>query len=451
MRNLTHRKTIAVLCSLMFWLSLIGLSARELSTQNDTLALRGGIIITVTQGPIANATLLIKDGKIAAMGQDVKIPEGAKIIDVSGYTILPGLIDSFTNLGTTEIEPLDRDFDEATSPVTPHLRIIDALNPENSFIPIARKNGVTAALTAPGEGNLLSGQSALICLCGKTMEDMVLKFPVAVHGNLGETSKLRYAEKGQMPSTRMGAAALLRQTLIDARAYADKLLAYEKELEEYKNKTKKTKKEEIARQEKHKKSETSEEEQLQEPLRPETDFKLKSLIPILKGEQYLVLRANRLDDIYTALRIAGEFGIKIVINHGAEAYKVADKLAQRNIPVLVGPVGSYFQRIETRGSLYENVVRLNQAGVKIAFQTGSVENISNLLYQAELAVKYGLPYEEALKALTLYPAQIFGVDDRIGSLEKGKIANLVVFDRDPLKRLSRVKKVVIRGRVFSYD
>ncbi len=178
------------------------------------------------------------------------------------------------------------------------------------------------------------------------------------------------------------------------------------------------------------------------------DFKLRSLIPILKGEQYLVLRANRQDDILTALRIAEEFAIKIVINHGAEAYKLADKLAQKNIPVLVGPVESYFQRIETRGALYENVVKLHQAGVKIAFQTGSVENVSALLYQAESAVSYGLPYDEAVKALTLYPAQIFGVDDKIGSLEKGKLANLVVFDGDPLKQLSRVKMVVVKGKVF---
>ena len=143
-----------------------------------------------------------------------------------------------------------------------------------------------------------------------------------------------------------------------------------------------------------------------------------------------------------------EFGIKIVINHGAEAYKVADKLAEKNIPVLVGPVGSYFQRIETREAQYENVAKLQKAGVKIAFQTGSVENVSNLLYQAESAVKYGLPYDEAVKALTIYPAQIFGVADKIGSLEKGKIANLVVFDGDPLQNLSRVKMVVIKGQVF---
>lgn len=163
---------------------------------------------------------------------------------------------------------------------------------------------------------------------------------------------------------------------------------------------------------------------------------------------FLIVRANRLDDILTALRIAEEFRLKIIINHGAEAYKVADKLASKNIPVLVGPVASYFQRLETRSAMYENVLHLHKAGVKIAFQTGSVQNISDLLYQAELAVTYGLPYEEAIKALTLYPAQIFGVEDKLGSLEKGKIADVVIFEGDPLNRLSRVRMVIINGKIL---
>ncbi|MFB0564336.1 MAG: amidohydrolase, partial [Candidatus Aminicenantaceae bacterium] len=300
--------------------------------------------------------ILVLDGKIAKVGKNISVPEGAKILNAK--VIIPGLIDSFTNLGTTEIETEDRDFDEATSPITPHLRIIDALNPENSFIPIARKRGVTAALTAPGEGNLLSGQSALIHLSGKTMEEMVVKFPVAVHGSLGEMPKLRYGKEGKMPSTRMGEAALLRQTLIDAQNYLSKILNYEKKLEEYKKK------------EKEREASPSD-----KPFPPSTDFKLLSLFPVIKGEMFLALRANRLDDILTALRIAEEFQLKIIINHGADAYKVADKLSSRNIPVLVGPVASYFQMIETRGALYENVVRLHKAGVKIAFQTGSVKNV----------------------------------------------------------------------------
>lgn len=393
--------------------------------QDKKLAIRGGKLITVTRGDIENGVLLIRNGKIEAIGKDIHIPSDAKVIDASKCTVLPGLIDSFTNLGTTEVELIDKDFDEATSPVTPHLRIIDALNSDNSYIPLARKRGVTAALSAPGEGNLLSGQSALIHLAGQSVEDMVIKFPVAVHGNLGEAPKLRYGKKEKMPSTRMGEAALLRQTLIDAQDHLHKILTYEKKKKEFVKK-----------------------EKGEEPLPPSTDFKLQSLIPVIKGEMFLIFRANRHDDILTALRIAEEFHLKIIINHGAEAYRVADKLASRNIPVLVGPVASYFQRIETRRAAYESVLHLHKAGVKFAFQTGSVQNISDLLYQAELAVTYGLPYEEAIKALTLYPAQIFGVDDELGSLEKGKTADVVIFEGDPLKRLSKVRMVIIKGEIL---
>ncbi|MBN1223447.1 MAG: amidohydrolase family protein [Candidatus Aminicenantes bacterium] len=437
MQIFKNHKIIGTLAGILLLFCFVGLSADE-----DVLAFRAGRIITVTQGTIDNGILLVKGGKIAGIGQNIAIPQGAKVIDAAKYTILPGLIDSFTNLGTTEIESLGSDFDEATSPVTPHLRIVDAINPENSFISIARRSGVTVALTAPGEGNLLSGQSALICLSGDTVEDMVLKVPVAVHGNLGELPKLRYGAKQQMPSTRMGAAALLRQTLIDAREYGNKVLAYEKKLADYRSGKKGDKnegEEEKGKQDKEKEA---------APTPPPRDFKLEPLLPVLKGEMCLIVRANRLDDILTALRIADEFRLKIVLNHGAEAYKIADELAVKNIPVLVGPLADYYQRIETQGALFENVVKLHKAGVKVAFQTGSVQNVSDLLYQAEKAVSYGLPYDEALKALTLYPAQIFGVDDSIGSLENGKAANLVVFEGEPLKRLSRVKMVVIKGKAF---
>jgi len=437
MRKLKKHKLVGLLAGIVLISFLSGFTDEE-----EVLALRGGRIITVTQGTIEKGTVLIKAGKIAAVGQDVVIPREAKVIDAANCTILPGLIDSFTNLGTTEVEPTDRDFDEATSPVTPHLRIIDALNPENSFVPVARCSGVTAALTAPGEGNLLSGQSALICLSGDTAEEMVLKSPAAVHANLGEIPKLRYQAKDQLPSTRMGAAALLRQTLIEAQEYENQILAFEKKLEEYKSRIK----EEKEGKEENKGKEDK--EPLSEPSPPPKDFKLEALIPVLKGEMPLIVRANRLDDILTALRIADEFRLKIILNHGAEAYKVADELAARKIPVLVGPLAEYYQRIETRGALFENVVRLHKAGIKLAFQTGSIANVSDLLYQAEMAVRYGLSDEEAFKMLTLYPAQIFGVDGMIGSLEKGKLANLVVFEGDPLKRPSRVKMVVIKGQVF---
>jgi len=434
------KSALRILTCFLFFLFCAGFSAAE-----DVIAFRAGRIITVTQGTVEDGILLIQGGKIADVGGKTAIPPGAKVIDASKYTIMPGLIDAFTNLGTTEIESLGGDSDEATSPVTPHLRIVDAFNPENRFIPIARRSGITAALTAPGEGNLLSGQSALIFLSGETIEDMVLAFPVAVHGSLGELPKLRYGAKGLTPSTRMGAAALLRQTLIDAGAYGKKIRDYEEKLKEYRSRTGE------AAGGAEKKEEKKDEDLPDEPIPPPVDFKLSALLPLLKGEMPLIVRANRVDDILTALRIADEFGLKIILNHGAEAYKLAGKLAEKKIPVLVGPLSDYFQRLETRDALFTNAVRLHKAGVKIAFQTGSVQNVSDLLYQAEKAVSYGLPYDEALKALTLYPAQIFGVDEMLGSIEKGKSASFVAFEGEPLENLSRVKMVVIRGRVFESE
>lgn len=380
--------------------------------KSPVLAIRDVKLLTVTKGVIANGTILIRDGNIAAIGKDIPIPDGAHIISAEGLWAVPGFIDAFTNLGAADIGAENQDFDEATAPVTPHLRIIDAIDPSNKFIALARKTGITAALSAPGEGNLLSGQSALIHLAGRTVQDMLISFPVALNGSMGELPKLRYGQKGRYPSTRMGIAALLRQTFIDAQSYQQKL-------------------------------------SLPEP--PPRDFKLQALIPVLNKKMPLMLRANRRDDILTLLRIADEYQLKIILNHGAEAYRLADKLAVKKIPVIVGPVFSLQQREETSRAQLENAAVLHKAGVKIAFQTGSVRNVSDLIYQAQTAIKHGLPYQAALEGLTINPAEIYGVADRIGSLEKGKIANIVLFRGDPLDSYSKVVLVIIKGEIVESE
>jgi len=400
------------------------------SAQNRTLALRGGRFYTVSHGIIEGGFLLIRNGKIAAIGKNITIPENVKIIDASECVIVPGFIDAFTNLGTVEYKSIDQDYDEATSPLTPQLWITDAIDPENTFIPLARKMGTTSVLCAPGEGNLLSGQSALIRLKGSTLEQMVIRFPVAVHGSLGELPKMRYGQKGRYPSTRMGEVALLRQTLIEAWEYSNRILDYQQKLGSFQSEQKKGRA-----------------KAADKPVPPPVDFKLQSLIPVLKGSLPLIVRANRMDDILSALRLAEEFRLKIIINHGAEAYRVADMLAARNIPVLVGPYAENKQRLETSQAVWENACLLHKAGVRIAFQSGSHEHFADLLNQARLAVSYGLPSEEALKALTLSPAQIFGVEDRLGSLDEGKSADIVIFDKDPFEAPARLKMIIIEGEV----
>lgn len=405
-----------------------GLSRPE---SNPGLAIRAGRILTVSGGEVTNGLILIRDGKIAAIGKDISCPPGIRIIDAPDGTVCPGLIDSFTNLGTTGPGSEMPDDDEATSPLTPQLQITDSFNPDNEYIPLARQSGVTTVLTAPGEGNLLTGQSALIRLAGGGLAEMLIRFPAGVHGSLGELAKARYGAKQQLPSTRMGSAALLRQTFIQAREYLEKLIRYEQK-----------KSAALAA------AKTGQGTTAAEVEPPAQDQKLQALIPLLKGELPWIVRANRQDDIVTALRLADEFSLKLVINHGAEAWKLADRLAEKKIPVLAGPSGSYFQLNETADASFENAARLSRAGVKIAFQTGSARNFAGLLDEARRAVAHGLPAAEALKALTLYPAQIFGVDDQLGSLEPGKRADLVMFDGDPLAGTARVRMTVIGGQVF---
>ena len=411
---------IPVCCALCCGVS----SARALA-QDETVALRGARLLTITQGVIDNGVLVMSGGRITAIGAQVSIPTGARVIDVAGGTVMPGLIDGFTNLGTADIPSLGRDDDEATDPVTPHLRITDALNPDNRFVPVARNSGVTAALCAPAEGNLLSGQSALIRLAGTSPEEMVLSTPVGTHVSLGEAAKTRYGQKGRAPMTRMGAAALLRQTFVNAKGYADKLAIYERKLAAHE-------------------ADAAE----REPPRPERDLKLEALLPVVAGQKPLIVGADRFDDIYTALRITAEFDLPIILNRGAEAHRLASELVERDIAVIWGPVGASYQELESERGTPATPALLSQAGVRFAFQTGSIENVTGLLHQARSAIIYGLPYEEALKALTLYPAQIFGVADRLGSLEVGKLADIVVFDGDPLEELSKVAMVFIGGKRF---
>lgn len=386
---------------------LILLTSAHRADSSGMIALKGGRIIPVGSPVIEKGTILVENGIIMDIGEDPVIPEGTEVIDVSGCVMIPGLIDAFSHIGTTDISSFGSDHDEATAPVTPHLRITDALNPDNRFIPLARQNGITSALTAPGEGNLISGSSALIRLTGETPEAMIIRTPVAMHGTLGELPKMRYGTKGQSPMTRMGQAALLRDTLTRGREYAAS--------------------------------------------RKDTDasnFKMAALRPVLERKIPLMVRANRLDDILTALRIAGEFNIRIILHHGAEAYRVADTLADRKVPVVLCPPAMFQMRLETTRATFENAAILHRAGVKIAFQTGTVNHLHTLLSQVRAAVANGLPADAALKSVTLFPAQIFGVEDRIGTLEKGKSADLVIFDRHPLESTAKVKMVMVAGQLI---
>jgi imidazolonepropionase-like amidohydrolase len=376
------------------------------------ILIKGGRIVTVTKGTLETGSVLIQGGRITAVGKDLAAPGDALVVDAGGSFVLPGFIDSSTTLGFVEWETVERDDDEAATTLTPQIRAIDAFYSDNTLVPEALRQGVTVALIAPARGNLLSGQGALVHLDGGDIAASTLLSPAAVHGTLGDVFKPRSKATAAPPYTRMGAAALLRQTLVDARAHRDRL-----------------------------RSSTG--------AKPSPQPMLEALVPVLDRERPLVIAANRMDDILTALRIAREFGIRIVISQGAEAWRVRDELAAAKVPVLIMPRTASRLTVETAGGRHDNPALLRGGGVTIAFETGTVQNVGDLLSLAQDAVRYGLPVGEALRALTISPAEIFGVAGDVGSLEEGKLANIVIFSGHPLLSPARVKTVIIKGRIVS--
>ncbi|HMC82788.1 MAG TPA: amidohydrolase family protein [Candidatus Polarisedimenticolia bacterium] len=412
-------------------------SGKAGSEDSSPIALVGGKVFPVSGPPIEGGTVLIRNGKIEAVGKGIPVPPDARRIDASGLWVLPGLIDSRTHLGLWEVDLSDvtRDEDESSDPITPQVRVIDAFYDESENIRVTRQTGVALALVAPGDENLINGQSALVDLSGDDLDRILVKFPVAMHFSLGEPPKARYGKRDQAPTTRMGSAALIRIALTQARDYQGKWQEHDRKVRE-------------CGQTKPSRGKGKKEDKCP-PDPPAKDLKLEALVPVLKGDLPAIFRAQRMDDITTALRLADEFKLKLILSHAAEAYKVADLLAAHKIPVLVGPITTQPDQIETLGAIYENAELLVKAGVKLAIQTDRTNDARTLPWEAGLAVTYGLPWDEALRAVTLSPAEIFGLADRVGSLEKGKDADVLVTTGDPFQPLSQVKHLFIRGKEVS--
>jgi imidazolonepropionase-like amidohydrolase len=429
---------IAAIILLVFLSAALTSGARPASpapaSPGPPVAIVGGKIFPVSGPALEGATVLIRDGKIEAVGKGVAVPADATRIDATGMWVLPGMIDSRTHLGVYEVslDQTTRDEDERYAPVTPQMRVIDAFFDESENIPVTRQVGISAALVTPGEANLINGQSALVDLSGEDLDQVLVKFPVAMHLSLGEPPKERYGGRTQLPSTRMGNASLIRTSFLKAKDYLAKWDAFDRKKLECD-----TSKPGKSRSKKDTKCPP-------EPLA--RDLEMEALAAVLKGEIPAIFRAQRMDDILTAIRLSEEFKIKMILSHGAEAYKVASLLAVKKIPVLVGPITTQPERIETLGAIYENAALLADAGVKIAIQTDRTNDARTLPWEAGLAVAYGLPWDAALRAVTLSPAEIFGVADKLGSLEPGKRADVIVTTGDPFQPLTQVKHLLIRGR-----
>jgi imidazolonepropionase-like amidohydrolase len=396
------------------------------------IAISNGKVMTITQGTLEHGTVLVEDGRIVAVGEQVEIPEDAEVYDATGKVVMPGLIDAHCHVGLFPdgIGWEYSDGNEMTDPITPHLRALDAVHPEDPAFKELVAAGVTTVLTGPGSGNLIGGQWVCLKTAPKpSVEQMVLLEPAGMKMALGENPKRVYGEQKKAPSTRMGNAAKLRAALVDAQNYLEKWRRYEADLADYQAKVE------------------AEDEDAEEPKPPERDLKLEALGKVLRREMKARVHAHRADDLLTAIRIAEEFDLDLTLEHATEGYKIADILADKGIPVTAGPILFSRTKYELKDMTPKNPGLMAKAGIKVAIQTDEMSAVKYLPINAALAVREGMPEEEALKAITINPAEIIGVADRVGSLEVGKDADLVVFSGHPFDYRTVTDLVLVDGQV----
>lgn len=376
----------------------------------QTIAITGGTVHPISGPPIQNGTVIIQNGRIAAVGAGIAVPAGATRIDATGKVVTPGLFESSTNMALVEVEAVgttnDYRFQDDEDQVAAAFNVADGINPRSMVIPVTRIAGVTTVVSRPA-GGLISGQGLAFDLIGDRISEMQIRDPIAMFASVTEN------EHQAGGGTRGGMFMRLREVLEDARVWARNPQGFERgETREFS----------ISR------------------------LDMAALQPVLRGELRLVVEAHRASDIQTVLRIAEEYGLRLIIAGGTEGWMVAEDLRRANVPVLVKVLRNLPESFESLGARYDNAALLRRAGVQVAITTGETYKAFNIRQEAGNAVAYGLPYDEALRAVTLYPAQIYGVADRYGSLEPGKVANVVVWDGDPLELLTNVEHVFIRGQ-----
>ncbi len=370
--------------------------------------------IHAVSAPAVDGTVLLEDGRIRAVGPDVTVPEGAEVIDAAGGWLVPGFVDAHVHLGIHEEGEgwAGDDTNERTDPVMAAARALDAINPADRGFEDALRGGVTTVNVNPGSANPIGGLAVALHTHGRVVDEMVLRSPSGLKSALGENPKRVHGEAKRTPSTRLGTALVIRTALAKAREWMAK-----------------------------------------EPEDRPVDLVSEALARVLSHEIPWRQHCHRADDIATALRLADEFGYDLVLDHGTEAYRIADVVAEHGVPVLYGPLIITRTKIETRERSAQAPGILTRAGVKVSIITDHpVVPIDFLVHEASLAMKEGLDHDDAIRAITLNPAEVLGLDARIGSIEVGKDADVVLWEGDPLDTRNRALRVWIGGdEVMRYD
>lgn len=407
--------------------ALVLLAAAPAAAADGVIAIQGGRVYTVSGAVLERGTVLISGGKIAAVGAAVEVPPGATVIDAAGKSVYPGLIDGLTTLGLTEIGSVPGSVDTTeVGDVNPQVRAWVAVHPHSELLPVARANGVTAALAAPG-GGLVSGQSALIRLAGATPDALTIKTPAAMHvvyptgrpafdiAKMFDEPELKTFEERQKEKKKNQEKDLRRlaHLLEDAKAHRAALDI---------------------------------------PSRaPKVDLALEALAPVARGEVPMVIRADAEDDIRGAVAFTRERGLKLIIAGGLDAWRCVDALKAADAAVLVNVDRLPRREADPYDAAYANAAALHRAGVRFAIVSDDASQSRNLPYEAAMARAFGLPTDAALRAITLSPAEIFGVADRMGSIEVGKDANLFVATGDVMDHRTSVTHVFIDGALQSLE
>ncbi len=381
-----------------------------------TLVIKNAKLYTMAGPVVENGSIVIKDGKIVAVGANVELPADAQVIDTGGRMVMPGMIDAHCHLGMEEsaIGFEGSDCNEATSPTTAQVRGIDGINPLDITFAEARQAGVTLAATGPGSANVIGGTFVAMKTYGMCVDEMIVKDPLAMKCAFGENPKRVYGGQKKMPATRMGTAAIMREALFKAKQYMEAIDRADGDPTKM----------------------------------PQFDMQKEALLPVLRREIPFKCHAHRADDIFTAIRIAKEFNVRITLDHCTEGHLIADYLVKGNHQCIVGPSFGHRTKFELTNKSFDTPAALSKAGLKIAICTDSpVTPLHYLPLMAGLAVNAGMDEMEALKAITINAAEILEIADRVGSLEVGKDADIAIYDGHPFAINSKAWKVLIDGKV----